>query len=82
VAGLAVRITYDPVADAATIYLANKIEQGAAPRSLMCDLEVLEGAVILLLSDDEQLVGIEVLGASHLLPAQVLDSAERPSPPI
>src|SRR4051812_33570229 len=63
--GLAsVRITYDQQSDAATIHLAGDIPSGGAPRSLMTDLEVKEGAVILLLNADDQLVGIEVLGAS------------------
>jgi uncharacterized protein YuzE len=76
-----VRITYDPAADAATIYLIDEIARGGAPKSLMCDLELREGAVILLLSDDEQLVGIEILGASRLLPRDVLAVASRPKPP-
>ncbi len=33
------RITYDPTADAATVYLLDEIAPGGAPRSLMCDLE-------------------------------------------
>jgi len=69
------RIVYDQQSDAATIYLAGEIDPGGAPRSLMTDLEVKEGAVILLLSEEEQIVGIEVLGASKLLPASVLAAA-------
>ena len=73
------KITYDPVADAAIIHLGGEIEADGAPRSVMCDLDVPDGAVILLLSGDEQLVGMEVLGASRLLPTHVIDSAERAS---
>jgi uncharacterized protein YuzE len=72
----AVRITYDRVADAATIYLTGDIGPGGAPKSLMCDLEVDEGAVILLLDDGDRIVGIEVLGASGLLPTELLDAAD------
>ena len=80
-AGLAVRITYDRHTDAATIHLVDDIGPGGAPRSMMCDLEIQEGAVILLLSESEQLVGLEVLGASKLLPRQLLDEAKRPEIP-
>lgn len=69
---MAVRITYDAEADAAIIYLKDNIEPGGAPHSVMCDLEIREGAVILLLDDDETLVGIEVLGAAKLLPLELL----------
>lgn len=81
-AGLGVRITYDRVADAATIHLLGEIGPGGAPRSMMCDLELRDGAVILLLSDDQHVVGIEVLGASRLLPAEVLDEADPPASSI
>lgn len=75
------RITYDPEADAAAVYLVDEIAAGGAPKSLMCDLELRNGAVILLLSEDEQLLGIEVLGASRLLPSEVLSSASPPKSP-
>ena len=70
-------MTYDPEADAAFVYLADRIGPGEAPRSLMCDLEIQEGAVILLLDDDGRVLGIELLGASRLLPPDVLASALR-----
>jgi uncharacterized protein YuzE len=75
-----VRITYDPVSDAATVYLVDEIASGGAPISLMCDLELREGAVILLLSEDERLLGIEVLGASRLLPSDLLTKAKSAKP--
>ena len=71
------RLTYDPAADAAFVYLVDGIRPGQAPRSLMCDLEIREGAVILLLDNDDHLLGLEVLGASRLLPADLLASAPR-----
>lgn len=71
------RLTYDPSADAAFVYFEDGIPPGGAPHSLMCDLEIREGAVILLLDDEERLVGIELLGASRLLPESVLASASR-----
>lgn len=71
------RLTYDPQADAAFVYLVDEIGPGQAPRSLICDLEIQEGAVILLLNNDDRVVGIEVLGASRLLPPEILQSAPR-----
>jgi uncharacterized protein YuzE len=73
------RLSYDEESDAATIYIANEIAPGGAPRSVMCDLEVRDGAVILLLDEDDRLVGIEVLGASRVLPPTVLHGFESPS---
>jgi uncharacterized protein YuzE len=63
------RISYDPVADAATIQF---LEDTGLQHSLMCDLEVDQGAVIAILNSDDQLVGIEVLGARKLLPPELL----------
>lgn len=69
------RIKYDGVADAATIYLVAETPAGGSERSFMTDLEVQQGAVILLLSEDQRLIGIEVLGASKILPLSLLQSA-------
>lgn len=69
------RLTYDPDADAAFVYLVDQIGAGGAPRSMMCDLEIEQGAVILLFNEDEELVALEVLGASRLLPEEILKSA-------
>jgi hypothetical protein len=74
---VAVRITYEEVSDAAMVYLQDPIPPGGAPNSQICDLEVQEGAVILLLSSAYELVGLEVLGASKLLPREVLEQSER-----
>jgi uncharacterized protein YuzE len=72
------KISYDQASDAATIYIVDEIGHAGAPRSVMCDLEVRDGAVILMLSDDDRLVGIEVLGASRVLPVEVLRAAQEP----
>lgn len=68
------RMKYDGDADAAFIYFVEQVPPGGVARSEMCDLEVSEGAVILLLDEDDRVLGIEVLGASRLLPPQVLES--------
>lgn len=67
------RLSYDPVADAALIQL---VENPGPEHSLMCDLEIDEGAVILLLDEDDHLVGIEVVGARKLLPPALLTPSD------
>jgi uncharacterized protein YuzE len=52
---------------------------GGAPKSVLCDLEVQGGAVLLLLDEGEQLVGIEVLGASKILPSELLGETKAPN---
>lgn len=73
------RFTYDPDADAAFLHIVDPIAPGQASRGEMCDLELREGAVIVVLDADDRLLGVEVLGASRLIPADVLQQAERPS---
>lgn len=70
------KITLDTDADAAFIFLDDEISPGGAPRSEICDLEIEGGAVILLLSSENQLVGLEILGASRLLTPEVLSLAQ------
>ena len=72
------RITYDPDADAAFIYLVDSIQNGQVAQSHMCDLEIREGAVILAMDQQQRLLGIEILGAAKLLPQVVLEQSEHP----
>ena len=69
------RTTYDPRADAAFVYLVDVIQPGGAPRSHMCDVAFDQAAVILVFSPEDKLVGLEVLGASRVLPQVVLGTA-------
>jgi hypothetical protein len=66
-----------PLPTQPSFFFGDDIAPGGAPHSLMCDLEIREGAVSLLLDDEERLVGIELLGASRLLPESVLAPAPR-----
>lgn len=70
-----VKLAYDAAADAAYLLLVDEILPGEAPRLLICDLEIKDGAVILLLNENDRLLGLEILGASRLLLAEVLESA-------
>lgn len=71
------RITFDPDADAAFVYLVPEIAPGGVAHSHMCDVEIQEGAIILDFDADDRLLGIEILGATKLLPDRVLQQAER-----
>lgn len=71
----AVKIRYDPQADAAFIYLLDQIGFGEVARTQICDLEIKEGAVILAFDSAGMLIGVEVLGARKLLSSDVLDRA-------
>jgi len=72
-----VRVTYDPAADAAYIYLTN--EQLAPGRDSM-PLDPPEGVSAMVVLDwkDGKIVGLEVLDASALLHPDLLAQAARP----
>ncbi len=67
------RVTFDPSADAAYIYLRNP-KPGSVDETVMCE----ELFVNLDLDIFGKLVGIELLNASKLLPREILDAAVRP----
>lgn len=70
------RMTYDPDADAAYIYVS--AQERVPENHETCGPSVEGGGAILLAySSDQHLVGIEILGASRLLDAEVLAEAER-----
>ena len=71
-----VRITYDRSADAAYIDLMPGIAAGAATKTCPCDPGDLGMMVYLDLNAEGRLLGIEVLGASAVLPQDVLEQIE------
>jgi uncharacterized protein YuzE len=70
------RVTYDPEANAAFIYLV-EIRAGEVAESAYCEAASAAGDVIADFNRDGQLLGIEVLNARATLPHTVLDRAER-----
>jgi uncharacterized protein YuzE len=66
------KITYDKSTDAAYIYLAAVIEAGGVAKTYCCDPLEVNGQIHLDFDKQGRLVGIEVLGASKLLPEAVL----------
>jgi uncharacterized protein YuzE len=69
------RITYDAKADAAYIYLSDTGEKSA--KTYPCDPSEVQGMINLDFNAANQLIGIEVLGASKRLPKALLESAEK-----
>ena len=71
---MAMRITFDREADAAFIYLIDSIGFGGVTRTELCDAQVDSGSIILAFDEDDRLVGLEILGASRVLPNATIDS--------
>jgi uncharacterized protein YuzE len=70
------RVTHDPQANAAYIYLV-EIGRGDVAESAPCGSELGAGDVIADFDRSGRLLGIEVLNARETLPPEVLDLAER-----
>lgn len=68
------RFTYDAVADAAYLYIAEEIPPGAVAKTYCCDPGEVGGMINLDFDNSGKLLGVEVLDASALLPAAVLES--------
>jgi len=71
------RMTFDPVADAAMILLVDPLPDGEIVTSQVCDAEMTDAAVVLDLDGQGRVVAIEILGASRIIPGPVLEAIER-----
>ncbi len=69
------RITYDRSADAAYIHLV-PVKAGETAKTYPCDPAEINGMINLDFNAANQLIGVEVQGASQRLPAILLESAE------
>lgn len=69
---IAPRVTYDPVADAAYIYLTPEIPAGGVATTVPVDSIAIGGMVNIDLDDKGVIVGIEVLNASAKLDPDLL----------
>ncbi len=75
------RATYDRSVNAAYIYLKDAIRPGEAAHTYPCDIQGVGGHMINLDFDSAwQLIGIEVLGASQVLPQELLARAQNIGP--
>lgn len=73
---LPVRMSYDADADAAYVYLVNEIRSGDVHRSARVDPVEVGGMINLDFGVDGRLLGIEIFGASEVLPPEVLRGRE------
>ena len=64
------RLSYDKVADAAMIYLGD--EPISPTRQEVADVELQDAAIVFDFDSDERLVAIEIMGASRVLPRQLI----------
>ena len=76
------KITYDRSVDAAYIYLTSGIGAGGVAKTYCCDPLEVHGQIHLDFDNQGRLVGIEVLGASRLLPEAATTLRESGEPPI
>jgi uncharacterized protein YuzE len=68
------KVTYDPAADTAMIYLVYPLQPGSVQRTEAADVDLDHAAVMLDFDADSRLVALEILGASKVLPAALLTS--------
>ena len=66
------RIRYSPESDAAYIYLVEEILVGGVAWTYPCDPREVKGMINLDFDSEGRLLGIEVLDASKMLPADLL----------
>ncbi|GAA3078410.1 DUF2283 domain-containing protein [Streptosporangium carneum] len=66
------RIEYDRENDVAYIYLVDEIASGEAKTQVLVEAQEMSGEVILDLDERGCLLGIEVIGASAVLPPETL----------
>lgn len=71
-----VELIHDSDADAAKINFGGAIQRGRVMKSHVCDIELANCSVVLDFDAEDHLVGIEILGASRLLPEQMLREAD------
>ncbi|TMR03452.1 DUF2283 domain-containing protein [Actinomadura soli] len=72
-----VRVTYDQVANAAYVDLANRKAGQRVAHMYPCDPVEVGGMINLDFDEDGRLIGIEVLAANKKLPQRLIDAAER-----
>ena len=71
------KITYDREADAAYIQLAAEIGAGGVAKTYPCD-PIEAGMINLDFDSNGHLIGVEVLGARSVLPAELLSQVLEP----
>ena len=74
-------LTHDPRADAAFLYLRHPITRGDVVRAEVPAIETpARSSIVLNFDEYDHLLSIEVLGASQLLPPELLQSVDPAAP--
>jgi uncharacterized protein YuzE len=73
-----VKLTYDPDADAAYVYLVDSIPANGVAQTRSAMLELDRAFIAFDFDADGKVLGLEILGASRLLIEETLLSAIRP----
>jgi uncharacterized protein YuzE len=74
---MAMRLVYDREADAAKIAFVDSIGFGGVAKSVVCDVKLTDAAITLDFDTEDRLIAIELLGASKLLPAKLLEESRK-----
>lgn len=72
-----IQLSYDSVADAAYLRLADTQAHGGFARTVVTDVALENAAINLDFACDGILLGMEFLGASHILSAELLNKDAR-----
>lgn len=72
------RLIYDPQVDAAYLYLVPSIGKGEVVRTVSSMLDLDRSFVAFDVDSKGKILGIEILGASRVLPAVAIEEAVRP----
>jgi uncharacterized protein YuzE len=75
-----IRVTYDPDANAAYLYLSDPQSPGVSIAMYPCDPAKVGGMINLDFDNEGRLIGVEVLAARSKLPLYLLDEAEVSNP--
>ncbi len=71
------KATYDHSVDAAYIYLVPEIVKAQVKNTYCCDPREVNGQINLDFDESGRLLGIEILDATRLLHADILDKAKK-----
>ena len=73
---VSVRITYDPEADAAYVYLVDAIAPGGVARTEIAMIDLDMASIAVDFDSKGRMLGVEILGASRVLAEETLRRAE------
>ena len=73
-----IEVHYDPDADAANVYIVARGPGRSVARTRTCDVEFDGASISVDLKADNRILGFEILGASKVLPSELLGGGSVP----